>query len=345
MTWLAGYHFDDTGSVTVVDATGHGHDVDLTGQPGAQVASSGALDGSALGKTGAGLIPLPSALQTAVEVDDRTIMLDALGLRSVWWVRFASDALGTGVFGLLSLDASSIISRARTQANVGPSQTITLGALSASVRHNFALTYKRSTGVLTGYYDGVLAGTATFAPGTALYVGADDFDIAEWATTGAAIDNLRFADHCADAVEIAALAGTPVTSGPAPVEEAELEITLNLEVSATADVPPLAVPEAEFEIPLQLSAVFAATMPTATVPTATLAIPLRLDVSPAGIAEPMPAASESGGWRTLADIGRWNRDQLEYERSTPPADCPEHGDPLETRDGKHHCPMGHFVQA
>lgn len=211
MTWLAAYSFDDVGTSTITDQTGNGWDIDLTGQPGAQVDSAGALDAGALGKTGAGLIPLPAGLQAAFEVDDRTVMFDTLGLRAVWWVRASSDSFGTGVFGLLSLDAATVISRARTQTNVGPSSTITLGALSASVRHNFCMTYQRSTGVLTGYYDGALAGTATFTPGTAIYVGADDFDMAEWSSTGPSIDNLRFADHCADATEVAALAGTPVT--------------------------------------------------------------------------------------------------------------------------------------
>jgi hypothetical protein len=338
VTWLAAYHFDDTGSVTVVDATGNGYTIDLTGQPAQQ-------SGGALAKTGAGTVPLPAALRTAAEADDRTIMVDLVGAsRFVWAIRSESVSLDTGVFGLLSLDSGgTILSRARDQANVGPSATITIGALHPTVEHNFALTYKRSTGVLTGYYDGAQVGTATFAAGTPLYVGADALNIAEWASTGPSLDNLRIANHCADAAEVASLAGTPVTSGPAPIEEAEFAIALNLEVSPSADVPALVVPEAEFEIPLQLSIAAEAVMPVATVPSAALTIPLLLDVAPAGLAEPMPATTESGGWGALGAIGRWNRDQLEYERSTPPLDCPIHGDPLDVRGSKRHCRMGHFV--
>jgi hypothetical protein len=247
---LAAYNFDDLGSATIVDRSGNGHDITLAGQPGAQVDSGGLLDDGALGKTGAGLIPLPTALQTAFEVDDRSIMLDALGLRSVWWVRAASDSLGTGVFGLLSLDAATIISRARTQANVGPSNTITLGALSASVRHNFCLTYKRSTGVLTGYYDGVLVGTATFAPGTQLYVGADEFDIAEWTDVEPAVDNLRFFDHALTDTEVADLAGTPVT---AAAEEHSGTVTL----TAAAAITPAGTKAAARGVPLAAAAALA----------------------------------------------------------------------------------------
>lgn len=49
------------------------------------------------------------------------------------------------------------------------------------------------------------------------------------------------------------------------------------------------------------------------------------------------------GWQALADIARWNAEQIELERATDPVACPQHGDPLESRDGLLHCPMGHFV--
>lgn len=53
---------------------------------------------------------------------------------------------------------------------------------------------------------------------------------------------------------------------------------------------------------------------------------------------------ESGGWETLRTTARWNAEQYELERTTDPVACPAHGDPLESHNGKLHCPMGHFVQ-
>lgn len=208
------YAFDDVAATTVTDLSGNGRDISLSGTNGAQVDSSGLLDGGALGKTGAGTISLPAALRTAIQTDDRTLMFDTLGTRSVWWVRLESFALNTGVWGMLSLDAANIITRARDQTNGSPTPAgSTVGALSSTVRHNVAITYVRATGVLSRYYDGALVGTQAFPPGTALYVGADDLNIAEWGSTGPSVDNLRFLSHALNDAEVAALAGTPVTAG------------------------------------------------------------------------------------------------------------------------------------
>ena len=206
------YAFDDVGSTTVLDLSGNARHIDLTATNGAQVDSLGVLDDGALGKTGVNTISLPAALRTATETDDRTLMFDGVGGRAVWWVRWESVSLNTGVWGLLSLDAANIITRARDQANGNPTPAgSTVGALGAA-RHNFAITYVRSTGVVTYYYDGASVGTQAFAPGTALYVGADDLNVAEWSSTGAALDNLRFFSHALNDAEVAALAGTPVTA-------------------------------------------------------------------------------------------------------------------------------------
>jgi hypothetical protein len=51
----------------------------------------------------------------------------------------------------------------------------------------------------------------------------------------------------------------------------------------------------------------------------------------------------TGGWWSLVATLRWNAEEAERERETPPVACPEHGDPLEERDGQRHCPFGHFV--
>lgn len=214
MALEAAYAFNDVGSTTVTDLSGNGRHISLSGTNAAQVNSSGALDAGALGKTGANTVSLPAALRTATETDDRTVMFDAFGTRGIWWVRWESTTLNTGVFGMLSLDETSVLARARTQANgTSTPAAPTIGSLSDATRHNFALTYVRSTGVLAYYYDGSPVGTATFAAGTALYTGANDLNVAEWTETGPALDNLRFYSHALTAGEVAALAGTPVSGG------------------------------------------------------------------------------------------------------------------------------------
>lgn len=207
------YAFNDVASDTIVDLSGNGRDIDLTGTNGVQVDSAGLLDGGALGKTGANTISLPAALRTASETNDRTLMFDGLGNRSTWWVRWESTSLDTGVWGVLSLDETAMLTRARDQTNSGPSPgSPVIGNLSTTQRHNFAITYVRSTGVVSVYYDGALITTSTFAAGTPLYTGADDLNMAEWADTGPAIDNLRIFSHALTAGEIDDIAGTPVSS-------------------------------------------------------------------------------------------------------------------------------------
>lgn len=279
MAWLAAYNFDDLGSATIVDRTGNGWDISLTAQPGAQVDSGGLLDDGALAKTGSGTIPLPAGLLAASESDDRTLMFDALGGRAVWWVRWESLALNTGVWGLLSLDGSTVIARARDQGNNGPTPgSITLGTLEASVRHNVAITYKRSTGIVSCYFDGVLIGQSGYAAGTALYVGADALNIAEWSSAGPGMDNLRIADHCADDAEIAALAGTPVAA-PAPPAELAATLPILVGLSGAVDPPPATVAQLAAALPLTVSHASLVDAPPATVPTLTAALPVALAVA------------------------------------------------------------------
>lgn len=234
MSWIGLYNFDDIAGATVADRSGNGFDIDLTGANATQVDSAGVLDGGALSKSAVGTVPLPAGLLAASETDDRTIMVDGAAQRSTWWVRTESASLGTGVWGLLSLNNTQLMVRARSQANGSPSPaTANIGALEAGVRHNYAVTYKRSTGVVTYYFDGVSVGTLAFSPGTALYVGADGLNIAEWGTSAPAMDNLRFADHCADDTEIASLAGTPVTEVAPPHAEGTVTLTASAGFAAT----------------------------------------------------------------------------------------------------------------
>lgn len=342
MTLEGAYAFTDTGTSSVTDLSGNGRHIDLTAQPAVQVDSAGALDGGALGKTGSGTISLPAALRTACETDDRTIMCDILGGRAVWIIRFESASLGTGVFGLLSLDAASVIGRARTQANAGPSGTPALGAI-GTPRHHLALRYVRATGVVTPFYDGVPGTPVTFAAGTQLYVGADDLNVAEWSDTGPALDNLRFFSHALSDAEVLALSTTPVTGAAAEVEVAGFSVPLTLDINPAATVPTPSVPVAGFTLPITIDAAPGAVMPVASVPAAGFAIPLAVDIAEHPAAQPVAASTTLGGWDSLLDTMRWNASEYQRERENDPVACPQHGDPLDQHNGKLHCPMGHFV--
>ena len=47
-------------------------------------------------------------------------------------------------------------------------------------------------------------------------------------------------------------------------------------------------------------------------------------------------------WDSLGDAYRFNAEQAERERTTPPVDCPAHGWPLEAgrKEGTLHCVWG-----
>jgi hypothetical protein len=207
----AAYAFDDVGATTVVDLSGNGRDVDLTGTAGAQVA--GGQTGGALGKTGATMPVLPASVLAASQTDDRTLMFDALSVRTVWWIRWEKDAISSGTWGVLSIDGTAMLVQARrasddalaTRASALPSEVATW--------HNYCTTYVRSTGVISFYRDGVLVDTESFAAGTQLTTNANRINLAEWSTTGPTIDNLRIYSHALNDAEVASTAGTPVTGG------------------------------------------------------------------------------------------------------------------------------------
>lgn len=215
MTWLALYHFNDTGTDTVVDVSGNGYDINLAAVDADQV--TGGQTGGALGKTGSVMPVLPAGLLAVSESDDRTIMFDALGTgRAVWWIRWNDDVLGSGIWGVLALDGTTLQSRARRQSDSAAAGALTFGTTSAGTWRNVCLTYVRSTAVLSVYLDGTLVTSGVpsgWSAGQQLMVGADRIDLAEWTATGPSMDNLRIATHAADATEVAALAGTPVTAG------------------------------------------------------------------------------------------------------------------------------------
>lgn len=207
MALEAAYAFDDLGSTTVVDFSGNGRDIDLTGTNGVQVAG-GNPDG-ALGKTGATMPVLPASVLAACETDDRGIMFDAQNNLNVWWVRFEKDAIGSGTWGVLNIGDVVMEVQAR-RASDEALATRPAAALPGAAYHNYCATYVRSTGIISFYRDGALVSTSSFAAGTQLSVGADRINLAEWTDTGPALDNLRLFSHAPDATEVLSLAGTAV---------------------------------------------------------------------------------------------------------------------------------------
>ena len=215
MALEAAYAFDGSGT-TVTDLSGNGRDIDLTGTNGVQVA--GGQTGNALGKTGATMPTLPAAVLAASQTDDRTIMFDAQGNLTTWWVRFNDTTFASGMWGVLNISGSMAV---QARDNTGSHNLATrpaAAAPSAGVWHNYCATYVRSTGLIKLYIDGVLTtpgppnGQSSFTAGTQLSTSANTIDIAEWSTTGAALDNLRGYSHALTSTEVASIAGTPVTA-------------------------------------------------------------------------------------------------------------------------------------
>lgn len=204
--------FDGSGT-TVLDLSGNGRNLDLTGSAGAQVA--GGNPGNALGKTGAAMPVLSASVLAATETDDRTIMLDVLGTgRSVWVIRWEDDGLGSGIWGVLALDGVTMQSRARRQSDTAAAGALTFGTSQAGTWHNICLTYVRATGVLAAYWDGAVVSSgvpAGWVAGQQLMLGAERINLAEWSSTGPSIDNLRIYSHALTPAEVAATAGTPVS--------------------------------------------------------------------------------------------------------------------------------------
>lgn len=209
------YSFDDVGNSTqALDLSGNGRHLTLTGTNGTQI--TGGTPGGALGKTGATMPIFPAALLTAIEVDDRAIMFSANGNLTTWWVRCQLDSINSGVWGIL-LTGGNLAVQARDNTASFNLATRPAAVQPGAAWHHYCATYKRSTGLIKIYKDGVLTtpgppnGQSSFTAGTQMAVGASRLDCAEWSTTGAALDNLRFLSHCPDDPEVARLAATPVT--------------------------------------------------------------------------------------------------------------------------------------
>lgn len=208
MALEAAYNFNDVGVTTITDYSGNARHIDLAGTNGAQVA--GGTPGGALGKTGVTMPILPASVLAASQTDDRTLMFDALSVRTVWWVRWEKDAIASGTWGILSIDGTTMLGQVRRASDDALATRPSAAPPEVATWHNYCLTYVRSTGIISLYRDGVLVDTESFAPGTQLTTNADRINLAEWSTTGPTIDNLRVYSHALTDVEVAATAGTPV---------------------------------------------------------------------------------------------------------------------------------------
>lgn len=208
MALEAAYNFNDVGVATVTDYSGNARHIDLTATNGAQVV--GGTPGGALGKTGATMPVLPASVLAASQTDDRTLMFDALSVRTVWWVRWEKDAISSGTWGILSIDGTTMLGQVRRASDDALATRPSAAPPEVATWHNYCLTYVRSTGVISLYRDGALVDTESFAAGTQLTTNADRINLAEWSTTGPTIDNLRIYSHALSDVEVAATAGTPV---------------------------------------------------------------------------------------------------------------------------------------
>ncbi|MEU0797170.1 hypothetical protein ABZ342_44510 [Amycolatopsis sp. NPDC005961] len=201
------YSFDTDGT----DYSGNGRTLILSGTNG--VITAGGHTGSALGKNGATMPVFPGSLLTATQSDDRCVMFWATGNLTTWWVRWEKDAIGSGTWGVLNISGSMAIQARR--ASDDSLLTRPTGTQPGATPHHYAATYTRSTGVCRLLVDGVQTGTQSFTAGTQLTTNADRINIAEWSTTGPAIDDLRFFSHVPTDPEISAYMNTPVTA-PAP---------------------------------------------------------------------------------------------------------------------------------
>lgn len=227
----AAYAFDDVGVTTVLDLSGNGRHIDLTGSAGAQV--SGGRQGGGLGKTGATMPTLPASVVAAFKTDDWAVMFDALGVRQTWWFR-CWDGASSGVRGILDLDAALMRAQLRTAPGDVLQTRPTAPAPEAATWHHYALTYERATGTLSLYRDGLLASAVDLADGTQSSTNFTIIDLAEWTTGGPAQDNLRVFSHCPTPSEVLALAGTPVVASAETAVLAGFLPAVTLDSTATS---------------------------------------------------------------------------------------------------------------
>lgn len=208
MTLEGAYSFDVDGT----DFSGNGRTLTL----GANAVSvAGGHTSNALGKTGATMPVFPGSLLTATQTDDRCVMFWGQGALTTWWVRWEKDAINSGTWGILNISGSMAV-QARRASDDSQLTRPTGTAPSAGTWRHYCATYVRSTGVARMLVNGVQTGTQSFAAGTQLTINADRINMAEWSTTGPAVDDMRFFSNVPTDPEITTYMNTAVTGGPSP---------------------------------------------------------------------------------------------------------------------------------
>lgn len=234
MALEAAYAFNDVGSSTVLDLSGNGRNIDLTGTNGVQ--SAGGKHGGGLGKTGSNTVQLPSSVVAAFKTDDWSVMFDARGILQTWWFR-CWDGVNSGVRGILDLDGTAMRGQLRTAPGDVLQTRPTAAVPDATLwTANYCLTYERSTGLLTFYRNGTQASQVDLADGTQSSTNFTIIDVAEFSAAGPSIDNLRIFSHRLSPSEVDDLDGTPVelSAGSAELAGTLARMTAALDATVTA---------------------------------------------------------------------------------------------------------------
>lgn len=205
MTLLASYSFDESDS-NIIDHSGNGYNFSISGLNATHATGH---TNSGLTKNGTGMIPLPEALLEASKTDSRTVMFWSKGNGGTWYIQWFVSSIGSGSWGLLSLDNTNMYVQARNAGGLVSPRPVT--AIGDTNWHHWAATYDGNTVAL--YKDGSLASSTTLvAP---LRTDADSLSIMEWGNSDTTIDDLRIFDVSLDASQITEYMNTPVTDEPA----------------------------------------------------------------------------------------------------------------------------------
>jgi hypothetical protein len=177
--WNANEALNDA---VVVDRTGHGWDITLTGTNA--VRNAGGRTGMALTKSGATMMALPSGLLTPGQTTARTMMCWVKGTGTTWILRMQVNSINSGSWGLLHVSGNASV-----QARTAASGAIRAGGTMPAdgLWHHYCATYDNVN--LRFYLDGVLKQTTALAG--PLRTDADVFDAMEWATSTTLIGDPR----------------------------------------------------------------------------------------------------------------------------------------------------------
>lgn len=168
--WSAAEALNDA---VVVDRTGHGWDITLTGTNA--IRSAAGRTGMALTKNGATMMALPSGLLVPAQTTARTMMSWVKGTGTTWILRMQVNSINSGSWGLLHVSGNASV-QARTSSSGAVRAGTTMPA--DGLWHHYCATYDNVN--IRFYLDGVLKQTTALAG--PLRNDADQFDAMEWTT-------------------------------------------------------------------------------------------------------------------------------------------------------------------